>query len=118
LVISYFYDQIKHFENMRKQIVFILLVAFTTGQFSCSRSINKNSSGTENNKVDEELSVNVAAGPSVIIYKTSEDYFDKVPVTLSEDKSNVVSYPGIKDIYYQGEFSYPTRLNNGFLCTG
>jgi len=38
-----------------------------------------------------------------------------VPVTLSADKSKIESYPDIKDIYYNGKFSVPTLLANGFL---
>jgi hypothetical protein len=53
--------------------------------------------------------------PPVIVYQTKADYFDKVPVTLSEDKSEVISYPGVKDVFYKGELAYPTRLNDGYL---
>ncbi|MEZ5198883.1 MAG: hypothetical protein R2764_21650 [Bacteroidales bacterium] len=66
---------------------------------------------TENEVAEEQAS----AGPPAIIYKTLKDYYDKVPVSLSEDKTEVVSYPGIKDIYYKGEFAYPTQLHDGFL---
>ena len=33
---------------------------------------------------------------------------------MSEDKSKVVSYPDIKDVYYQGKLAYPTALAKGF----
>jgi hypothetical protein len=79
---------------------------------SCSNSKKMNNSKEAENEVSEEKTV---AGPPVIIYKTNDDYFDKVPVTLSEDKSEIVSYPGIKDVFYKGEFAYPTKLSNGFL---
>lgn len=55
------------------------------------------------------------AGPPVYIYKTRADYNKYVPVILSPDKKTLVSYPGIKDIYYKGELAYPTPLNGGFL---
>ena len=38
-----------------------------------------------------------------------------VPVTLSADKSRIVSYPDSKDIYYNGKLSVPTLLAHGFL---
>jgi hypothetical protein len=50
-----------------------------------------------------------------IIYKTRSDYSKNVPVTLSKDKSTIVSYPDIKDIYYDGKLSYPVELEQGFL---
>ncbi len=54
------------------------------------------------------------AGPPTIIYKTNKDYSKFVPVTLSEDKSKIVSYPSPQDIYYKGKLAYPTKLKNGY----
>ena len=59
--------------------------------------------------------VQTKAGPRVIVYKTRADYYYNVPVILSDDKSEIVSYPGIKDLYYKGKLAYPTRLNEGYL---
>jgi hypothetical protein len=67
-------------------------------------------------KTESEKSGQMAiASPPVIVYQTKADYYDKVPVTLSEDKSEIVSYPGVKDVYYKGELAYPTKLNDGYL---
>lgn len=52
--------------------------------------------------------------PHIIIYKTKKDYSKYVPVTLSADKSKVVSYPDPKDVYYMGKLAYPTALAKGF----
>ena len=54
-------------------------------------------------------------GPKVIIYKTTKDYSKQVPVTLSDDKKSIASYPDIKDLYVNGALAYPTQLNDGFL---
>jgi hypothetical protein len=53
--------------------------------------------------------------PPCIIYRTRSDYFLNVPVTLSADRSKIVSYPDIRDIWFNGKLSVPTRLANGFL---
>lgn len=50
-----------------------------------------------------------------IVYKTKKDYRDKVPVTLSNDKTEIVAYPDPIDIYYNGELAYPTELADGYL---
>ena len=50
-----------------------------------------------------------------IIYKTKKDYRSFVPVTLSEDKTKIVSYPNPKDVFYEGVLAYPTELNKGYL---
>lgn len=54
-------------------------------------------------------------GPKVIIYKTTKDYSKQVPVTLTDDKKSIASYPDIRDIYFNGALAYPTQLNDGFL---
>jgi len=55
------------------------------------------------------------SSPSCIIYRTRKDYSMYVPVTLLPDKSKIESYPDIRDIYYNGKFSVPTLLADGFL---
>ena len=54
-------------------------------------------------------------GPPSIIYKTRRDYSDKVPVTLSEDRTMIISYPHPKDLYYLGQPSTPVKLRGGYL---
>jgi len=39
-----------------------------------------------------------SASPNTIEYNTKGDYFDKVPITLSEDKKSILSYPDLKDL--------------------
>jgi hypothetical protein len=55
------------------------------------------------------------ASPPAIIYKTKTDYFDKVPVILSDDKTRIVSFPDPRDLKINGEFAYPSKLANGYL---
>lgn len=52
--------------------------------------------------------------PPAIIYKTTHDYSHNVPVILSEDKQEIVSFPHPMDIYMGGELALPTPLRNGF----
>ncbi len=54
-------------------------------------------------------------GPQVIIYQTTKDFSQLVPIIMSDDKKEIVSYPDIKDIYFKGTLAYPTMLHNGFL---
>lgn len=55
------------------------------------------------------------SGPPCIIYKTKSDFDKFVPVVLNDEKSKIISYPAISDIYYKGKFAYPTKLSDGFL---
>lgn len=55
------------------------------------------------------------SGPQVIIYQTTKDFSQLVPIIMSDDKKEIVSYPDVKDIYFRGTLAYPTVLHNGFL---
>ena len=54
-------------------------------------------------------------GPAAIVYKTKADYSKYVPVTLSDDKTKIVSYPAPQDVFYQGKLAVPTQLCHGYL---
>jgi hypothetical protein len=69
----------------------------------------KTETTSENNSIDYSLS------PVAIIYKTKNDYYDKVPVTLNDNKTKIISYPGPKDIFYNEKLSLPEKLSDGFL---
>ena len=51
----------------------------------------------------------------LIIYKTSKDYREKVPVSLDESRQKILNYPGRNDIYTDGRLAYPTPLKKGYL---
>ncbi len=93
--------------------LFILLLAGIV-ILSCNKSICK-AQKKENNQNNQNNQVVGVATPPLLVYKTKADYFQYVPVTLSEDKTQIVSFPDIKDIYYRGKLAYPTKLNKGYL---
>jgi len=53
-------------------------------------------------------------GPHAIVYKTKADYSRYVPVTLSDDKSKIVSYPAPQDVFTDGKLAVPSALPHGF----
>lgn len=55
------------------------------------------------------------AGPPTIVYKTKADYHNLVPVLLSSDKSEIISYPHPKDLMVGGQLALPTILEKGYL---
>lgn len=55
-----------------------------------------------------------APGPQTIVYKTRKDYSDFVPVTMNAQRTQIVSYPSPKDVYYRGKLAKPTSLKNGY----
>ena len=64
---------------------------------------------------NEIVAIDYSAGPTTFIYKTKGDYNKLVPVTLSDDKTKISSYPHPKDIYYNAELALPTQLSDGYL---
>lgn len=58
---------------------------------------------------------NMSALPNVIIYKTKADYFDFVPITMSADKKEIISYPAPTDLKNESGLTYPAKLKKGFL---
>ena len=99
---------------MKKSGILFLTILFATSYvlYSCSSS-RKNQ--TQSTKGDEMQGTIGVPGPPVIVYKTKQDYFDHVPVTLSEDKSKIVAYPAPSDIKRNGQYTLPTRLSDGYL---
>lgn len=81
--------------------------------FVCSFTACSSSKKSGGGQVIKE-NVDYTGAPTTI-YKTTKDYSKNVPVTLSDDKSKIVSYPAPSDIYYKGELSYPTELANDYL---
>lgn len=54
-------------------------------------------------------------GPQAVVYKTTHDYFNYVPVQMNESRTEILSYPAPTDVYFRGELAYPTRLADGYL---
>lgn len=98
---------------MKSKINLIILILFAMNLFlSCSKSIAPAGSATGLNQPTGGAEV---PSPPCIVYKTKADYNNYVPVILSENKSKIISYPDIKDVYFKGELAYPTQLTDGYL---
>lgn len=91
----------------KKTLVLLLSVIIGFSMASCK--CQKNCKKTEVN----EASVSIIA--PVVIYKTNGDFNKNVPVMMSDDKTDILSYPDITDMYYAGKLAYPTQLANGYL---
>ena len=63
--------------------------------------------------VNERI-ISFTSGPKAVVYKTTEDFSDYVPVIMNEDRTEIVSYPSPSDVYYNGVLSKPTLLKDGY----
>ncbi len=69
----------------------------------------------ESNETQPDFVPLFSPGPSVLVYKTKANYNNLVPVILSDDKTEIVSYPHPKDLLKGSEYSIPFVLNEGYL---
>lgn len=53
--------------------------------------------------------------PQALVYKTKGDYANRVPVLLSEDKTEIIAYPHPADLRVGEAFLTPTTLDDGYL---
>ncbi len=92
--------------------VFTIIILLMMVIISCKTNLEQTSA---KEKKQEIIIVASMPGPPAIVYKTKKDYFNLVPVILSDDKSKIVSYPAVSDIKIGGEYTYPTKLFNDYL---
>lgn len=52
--------------------------------------------------------------PVAIVYKTTKDFSNYVPVIMDSQHKHIVSYPAPTDVYYKGKLAKPTALDNGY----
>jgi len=64
---------------------------------------------------NEEFHAQNIPGPRLIVYKTKKDYNNLVPVILSNDKTEIISYPHPNDLTVGNGFSIPTVLDDKYL---
>lgn len=50
----------------------------------------------------------------IIVYKTSKDYSDFIPVQLNDDGTKIISYPSPEDIFTDGKLAKPIKLKKGY----
>lgn len=67
------------------------------------------------NEIKNDFVPVFASGPPVLVYKTKANYNNNVPIILSDDKTEIVSYPHPKDIVKGSGFPLPFILNDGYL---
>ena len=53
--------------------------------------------------------------PPAIVYKTTGDFYDYIPVIMNNDRTEIISYPAPADIFYNGKLAKSSKLKNGYL---
>lgn len=91
-------------------LLILLILSLSIILVMCSRKSTKQQQSTP---IDPHMTAVV--GPPVIVYKTKADYSQHVPIILSADKKELISYPAPGDLYYKGELAIPYALGHGYL---
>ena len=91
---------------MRITLLILLLLAL---------GCKTNNTTTQPMENKNEFTPQFVPGPPALVYKTSEDYNNLVPVILSDDKTEIVSYPAPTDVTTGNGYQTPTVLNGGYL---
>jgi hypothetical protein len=71
--------------------------------------------GCKSNDAMKNFAPQYTPGPQALVYKTLKDYSNHVPVLLSDDKSEIASYPAPKDVMSGSNYLTPTRLKKEYL---
>jgi hypothetical protein len=50
----------------------------------------------------------------LIVYKTTKNYADCIPIQLNDDGTKVISYPSPEDIFTDGQLAKPIALKKGY----
>ena len=60
------------------------------------------------------------AFPDIVIYKTTKDYTNNVPIIMNAERTRVVRYPAPTDLRRGDRYATPILLDNGYLldCYG
>lgn len=87
----------------------------------CLAMVGCKSQQINGNNLTDNASTQVAPQPfsavqaRIFIYKTVQDYRNNVPVTMSDDKKQIISYPHPTDLLIGENLALPTLLHNGYL---
>lgn len=66
----------------------------------------------ETNKM---ITTTISIDQQAVVYKTTVDLVDYVPVIMNEGKTKIISYPAPSDLFYEGKLAKPTVLKDGYL---
>ena len=50
----------------------------------------------------------------VVVYKTTKDYSDFIPVQLNDEGTKIISYPAPEDVFTDGKLAKPIALKKGY----
>lgn len=92
-----------------KTIILLIAVSVFCG-CSCNKKLIQ-----QTNLIQSTFAIVNENNQHLFVYKTKADYYNFVPVILTEDKSKIISYPDPLDVKLDGKSQMPTILHEGYL---
>ena len=96
-----------------KTLLICSIVALATS-CSCHKDGQAGSRTVDQTKPAEDPTAMAETGPAVLVYSTTTDHDDHVPVMLSDDGKTIISYPDPADLRTSNGPPKPTDLGNGY----
>ena len=96
-----------------KTMLICSVIALATS-CSCQKNGPSGSGTADKTTTVEDGSTMAETGPAVLVYSTTTDHDDHVPVMLSNDSKTIVSYPDPADLRTSNGPPKPTDLGNGY----
>lgn len=69
---------------------------------------------SKENSMQQTTQIN-AVVQQTIVYKTSANFNNLVPVIMNDEKTLILSYPAPSDLFFESKLATPTILKNGYL---
>ena len=93
------------------RILILLCLVFA---LSSCKSRKKQQNDPSHMEYTSDWKPDFSDGPPLIIYKTTSNFSQLVPVTMNPEKSRIVAYPGPSDVLKGETPAFPTELKEGF----
>jgi hypothetical protein len=81
----------------------------------CFFSCHTEKKAAVNSGKEMQREINFGQGELAIVYKTKRDFYDKIPITMNDERTQIVAYPAPTDVFRGGQLALPTLLKNGYL---
>lgn len=98
---------------MKRRVISIFLIA--TAFYSCKTAVKQNTQTVEVTEIKQEPLTPRKASERAILYRTKGNYYNLVPVELSEDKKSIVSFPDPKNLAIESGYPMPMPFSNNYL---
>lgn len=93
----------------------LLLGVGLAAAVGCATQRQQGTPPLEKGQIDQHIVGTTTMQSPAIVYKTTRDYASKVPVTMNDPRTEIVSYPAPSDVVMDDGYVTPLPLTQGYL---